>query len=125
MTTPEAQPAPAVQPAQIIDLCDRSLGMVGLATYSELVAQNEALKRTASLRFGQVYRLTRDLLNVALGLRRNTEADLEEAVEVASSAAKRGGAYLHEADTRPDLRVLPDNVVLLAAHRVEIVGGRL
>ncbi len=125
MTTPDPQPAPAVQPAQIIDLCDRSLGMVGLASYSDLVARIEDLERMAALRYGQVYALTVDLTAVATGVYRNTEASLDEAAERAASAAKRGGGYLQQAHARPDLSDPPKNVVLFAAHRVEIVGGWL
>ncbi|MFY9293295.1 MAG: hypothetical protein WAP03_21740 [Methylorubrum rhodinum] len=125
MITPDTQPAPAVQPAQIIDLCDRSLGMVGLASYSDLVAQIEDLKRMAALRYAQVYALTVDHAAVATGIYRNTEASLEEAVERAASAAKRGGSFLQQAHARPDLSDPPENVVLFAAHRIQVAGGRL
>lgn len=125
MSAPEAQPASIGQAAQIIDVCDRALIQVGWASYSDLVARIEDLERLAALRYGQLYALTVDLTAVATGIYRNTEASLDEAAERAASAAKRGGSFLMEAQTRPDLSEPPENVVLFAAHRIQIEGGRL
>lgn len=125
MSTPNPQPAPAVQPAQIIDLIDRALHQVELASYSDLVARIEDLERMAALRYAQVYALTVDLTAVATGVYRNTEASLDEAAERAASAAKRGGSFLQQAHAHPDLSNPPANVVLFAAHRIQVAGGRL
>nr|WP_137828240.1 hypothetical protein [Methylobacterium sp. L1A1] len=125
MSAPEAQPVSTAQAARVIDVCDRALAHVGWASYSDLVARIEDLERLAALRYGQVYALTFDHEAVAQGIHRNTEASLEEAIELAASAARRGASFLMEAIASPDLSDPPANVVLFAAHRIQVAAGRL
>ncbi|GJE77477.1 hypothetical protein [Methylorubrum suomiense] len=124
MSAPEAQPVSTAQAARIVDLCDRALAQIRWASYSDLVARIEDLERLAALRYGQVYALTFDHEAVAQGIHRNTEASLEEAIERAASAARRGASFLLEANARPDLSEPPANVVLFAAHRIQVAAGR-
>jgi hypothetical protein len=125
MITPDTQPAPAIHPADIIEVCDRYLPMAGVLSYSDVVARIEDLEQLEAARLGQLHEMAAALVRIVQNLHRNTDASHEEAIEEGASAAKRLAAFLQQAHARPDLSDPPENVVLFAAHRIQVAGGRL